>query len=129
MARRVSEDGDGDDMFLRNVGWFSTGYTELVLFELSACSLSVAYLTDTSTLKREAKCSFETLVTLRDYVVSHIPEESTLDSNHRENLKSNLGYLRFETVKAVNMTWRCVVWYVVTNVSEDNVASLFRVEA
>jgi hypothetical protein len=54
-------------------------------------------------LKKKAKYSSETVVMIPDYVASHIREENTLDSAHCENLKSSVGYLRFEVVKAVTI--------------------------
>jgi hypothetical protein len=66
---------DGGDMFLRNVGWNSTGYTALYLTRWYRLPVFAELIS--STLKMEVICSSETSVETQRATRRHIPEDVT----------------------------------------------------
>jgi hypothetical protein len=66
---------DGSDMFLRNVGWNSTGCT--ASYSRRCYSLPVLAELISSTLKMEVICSSETSVETQRTTRHHIPQDDT----------------------------------------------------
>jgi hypothetical protein len=66
---------DGGDMFLRNVGWNSTGYMTLYLTRWYRLPVFAELIS--STLKMEAICSSKTSVETQRTTRRHIPQDDT----------------------------------------------------